>query len=878
MTLALLVTFLIAQAAAGPQARAELAPGTTYDPAIPTLAAVVGHDIGDEISTPEEIAAYLRALAAAAPERTRLVEYARSWEGRPLHLLVIGAADRVGVLDQVKAGLRRLADPRGLPPAEADRLVKELPVVTWLMHAVHGDEITSCDAALAEAYHLLAARGDAGVEAILRESIVLIDPLQNPDGRARFLAASRQARAAVPDPEPYSAEQDQPWPGGRPNHYLFDMNRDWLAISQPETAGRIRIGLEWHPHVAADLHEMGGDSTYYFAPPADPANPHITPRQVEWLQRFGRENARRFDARGFGYFVREVFDSFYPGYGEAWPIFHGAIGMTFEQASPGGLAYRREDETVLTYRQGIVHHFTAAIATAETAARNREAILRDYLEYRRSAVQEGEQGAVREYLFPPAGDDRTRLDRLGRILVRHGIEVRRADEPVKLSSRTLPAGTLVVSLAQPASRLLRNLVDPTIRMDEKFIKEQERRRRKRIGDQIYDLTAWSLPLAFDIEIVTTDRPATAKSSPFVEPDPAARAAALPVAQVGYLLPWSSGAAALVAEALQQGLRVQTADEAFTLGGRKYAAGTAIVRVSGNPADLAERLGTMAARHAAEVVPTDTGWVEDGISLGSNRVVELKKPRVLLLWDVPASSSSAGWARFALERRFGQPVTAVRTASFDSAELQRFNVVVIPSGGYATALGEEVVKRLRDWVAAGGTLVTLGEASRWAAREKTGLLATRTELRDGRPEIDAPAEKKDQEPPKTFDLELAIQPDRERPEPLAGALARVQIDREHWLSAGLDEEIQVIVEGSRVFTPIKLDRGRNVGVYAGADRLLAGGFAWDSSKKLLPQKAFLMHQPIGRGHLVAFAEDPNYRAFAEATSLLFINAVLLGPGH
>ncbi len=306
MTLALLVTFLIAQTATGPQARAELAPGTTYDPAIPTLAAVVGHDIGDEISTPEEIAAYLRALAAAAPERTRLVEYARSWEGRPLHLLVIGAANRVSVLDQVKAGLRRLADPRGLPPAEADRLVKELPVVTWLMHAVHGDEITSCDAALAEAYHLLAARGDAGVEAILRESIVLIDPLQNPDGRARFLAASRQARAAVPDAEPYSAEQDQPWPGGRPNHYLFDMNRDWLAISQPETAGRIRIGLEWYPHVAADLHEMGGDSTYYFAPPADPANPHITPRQVEWLQRFGRENARRFDARGFGYFVREA--------------------------------------------------------------------------------------------------------------------------------------------------------------------------------------------------------------------------------------------------------------------------------------------------------------------------------------------------------------------------------------------------------------------------------------------------------------------------------------------------------------------------------------------------------------------------------------------
>jgi len=257
------------------------------------------------------------------------------------------------------------------------------------MHAVHGDESTSSDAALAEAYHLLAAQGDTRVDTILRETLVIIDPLQNPDGRARFIANNRQGRSAVPDPEPAAIEHDEPWPGGRANHYLFDMNRDWLVLSQVETQGRVRVGREWNPQVVVDLHEMSGEATYYFAPPAEPANPYITPKQREWLTTFGRENARQFDSRGFAYFVREVFDAFYPGYGDSWPMHQGAIAMTYEQASPGGLAYRREDETILTYRAGVTRHFTAALTTMETAARNRERLLRDYLEYRAARWQKG---------------------------------------------------------------------------------------------------------------------------------------------------------------------------------------------------------------------------------------------------------------------------------------------------------------------------------------------------------------------------------------------------------------------------------------------------------------------------------------------------------
>ncbi|MET0211908.1 MAG: M14 family zinc carboxypeptidase, partial [Vicinamibacterales bacterium] len=228
-------------------------PGAKYDPAIPTLRQVVGHDHGLEITTPDQVGDYLEALAKAAPTRAKLFQYARTWEGRPLWVMVIGSPERLAKLDQLKADLQRLADPRTLSGGDADRLVRELPVVTWLSHGVHGNEISSADAALFEAYHLLAAQGDADVATVLRESLVLIDPMQNPDGRARFVFQNLQGRAALPDATPYNAEHDEPWPSGRSNHYRFDMNRDWFAQTQPETRGRIRLAREYWPHVTVDL-------------------------------------------------------------------------------------------------------------------------------------------------------------------------------------------------------------------------------------------------------------------------------------------------------------------------------------------------------------------------------------------------------------------------------------------------------------------------------------------------------------------------------------------------------------------------------------------------------------------------------------------------
>jgi hypothetical protein len=346
------------------------------------------------------------------------------------------------------------------------------------------------------------------------------------------------------------------------------------------------------------------------------------------------------------------------------------------------------------------------------------------------------------------------------------------------------------------------------------------------------------------------------------------------------MPWGSGTAGAVVEALQKGIHVRSAGRAFTLGGRRYESGTALIRVAENGEDLPGRIAAIAAANGAELVPVDSSFVDEGVSLGSNEVVALKPPKVLLAWDRPTQSMSAGWARYTLERRWGQPATAVRLSSLGRIPLHKYDVLVLPSGSYSGSLNGDTLRRLKDWIRGGGILICLGDASRWAAGESVGLLDTHTELRDGRPDVEASEkdQKKSEAPVKPFDLEKAIVPDREPPDAVPGAIVKVVLDPEHWLSAGTDGEIQAIVDGQRVFTPLKLDKGRNVGVYAKRDKLVSGGLIWDEMQDLLAQKAFLMDEPMGRGHVIAFAEDPNYRGFAEATELLFINAVLLGPAH
>jgi hypothetical protein len=851
----------------------ELAPGTRYDSTIPTLEDVVGHDFREEITHPDEIVTYFRALADAAPDRTRLIRYAESWEGRPLHAMVIGSPERIARLDEIKADLARFSAVKGLSEDDVDQLVAQLPVVTALMHGVHGNEISSNGAAMAEAYHLLAAEGDATVDMILRESLVLIDPAENPDGRARFVQHTTMSRARWPNQATYSAEHDEPWPGGRGNHYLFDLNRDLFIQSQPETRGKVDLFLEFRPNIVADLHEMGGNSTYFFPPTAPPENPWYGERQIALMDVFGRANATAFDERGFSYFNRDVYDLFYPGYVDMWPMNQGALGMTYEQASARALVLKKADGDVMTYGDGVLHHFTAAITTAATAAANRERILRDYFEYRRQGVEMAGNGTAELVLH--SAHDPAMARRLARMLASNGIDVHEVTGSVSVDGRELSApGTYIVPLDQPASRMARNLLDDHVPMDEAFIQRQIERRARREGDEIYDLTAWSQSLLWDVEVIEASR-ATGAAGPLMDPDTeAAPGVALPEATVGYLMPWGTATASAVAEAMRQGIRVRASGEAFTLGGRDYGSGTAIVRVSENDSGLRATLGEIAGRHGAEVVPIDDSYVSAGASLGANSVRALRAPRILLAYDQPASSYSTGWARYILEQRYGVPVTAVRGRSLGRANLSDYDVIVLPSGNYSSVIGTGLVEQLRNWMSDGGTLITMANSTSWATR--AGLLSTTTERRGGRAAgTDAPSDGTPDQPIEYLD---EIVPEDEAPEGVPGAILRVVLDRSHWMSSGTDGQIGALVEGSRVFSPMTLDDGVNVGRYGTLDDLVLSGIVWEEARPQLASKTFLMLERYGSGQIISFAEDPNYRAYTEATQLLFMNAVLLGPGR
>lgn len=844
-----------------------------YDPAIPTLQSVVGFDWGEEMTDPGQALTFAQALAAAAPERARLVEYGRSLEGWPLVLLVVGSPENLARVEEIRAQLAELGDARRSSEARAAQLAARLPAVVWLACSVHGDEPSGTDAGLALAYHLLASRGKEVFDA-LAMTLVVIDVMQNPDGRARFVTSNRQARGLEPDPHPLAAEREQPWPGGRFSHDLFDLNRDWIVLSHPESAGRVAAMLQWLPQVVADLHEMGADQGYFFAPPAEPHNPLISKEQGALWEVFGRAIGRHFDARGWRYWTRELFDAFYPGYGESWPLFTGAVGMTFEQASSRGLKVRLEDGSLLHYRDTVAHQLVASYATLTASAANRERVLKAWAGYRRDAVREGgKRGWVIE-----AGADPRRGATLADLLVRQGIEVQR----VLGGSKGLPAGAFVVAAGQPLGRLASTLLDRHHGMGEEFEAEQERRDGKRLGDQIYDITGWSLPLLWSVPVrAGVEIPAGTSLE-------AVRGGELEVGRitgdgrVAFVARWDgpSTAAALVS-LLREGIKVGTAEKQFVIEGRSFPMGSLVIRRAANPDDLVARLMPIAAASGVEFVGVNTSFADAGLDLGSNRVRPLRLPAVGVLWDEPTSPLSAGHLRFALERFFGCPVTLLRGRALAQARLADFDVLLLPdswgSGRYAEILGQAGASKLGAWVREGGVLIAVGYAAAWLTGENVALLASSLEKRGGvRAEPEGKAAAATPPAGRIEPYGEAVRPAEEEPPAVPGAILRVVLDTEHLLAAGFpDGRLDVLVNSRRIFTPLKLDKGVNLGLFGGEGELVQSGYVLAASREQLPGKAYLMVQKHGRGAVVAFAEDPAIRGLPRASMLLLANAVLFG---
>lgn len=899
--------FAVLALSAGAQSKFEYWPGAAYDAAIPTEKQTIGHDPGERISSHAEIMRYLDALAAAAPTRMKVFEYAKTWEGRRLVYAAVGSEANIKKLTAIQDGMKKLADPRKTPGGEASRLVSSLPAVIWLAYGVHGNEISSPDAALMTAYHLLASKGDKVVDEILANVVVLIDPLQNPDGRDRFVFNFQVAEGPLPDPSQLSAEHNEPWPGGRTNHYYFDMNRDWFAMTQPETRGRLRAVQQWWPLVFTDLHEMGSDSTYYFTPEADPFNPYITKTQRDSLEWFGRNNAKWFDQYGFNWFTKENYDEFYPGYGASWPLYHGTIAMTYEQSSTRGLAVRRSDGLVVDYRDTVRRHFVASISTAETSAKNREKLLRNFYEYRKSAVDEAPKDLVKEFILPRKGDVST-VDKLAANLAFQGIEVRRATAAFSNGGKQYPAGSYAIATAQPSRRLIRTLLDDQVNMEDWFLKAEEKRRLARQPSEMYDVTAWSLPLQYNIACVSSGE--VSKGSFEVIPAEYRIEGKVngPRPEVAYLAPWGiSASARFLGKAIQAGLRVYSNDKAFRQDGRMYPSGTLIVKVKENPASVHETVARIAKETGAEVYSTNTGWVDEGPNFGSAHVVTIPAVKIAMAWDQPTAAGSAGATRFLLEREYGYPVTAIRTAQLASGDLRDFNVLILPDGGfgagYDSVLGANGAKRLKDWVQAGGTLIALGSgAVSYLADAKVGLLAV-TQENVVREKAAGPGGSGSgtgsgsgggaaaggtgpaasaRVPGKLIASEQeyakSILPESELPDSLHGVLLKARVNPDTWATAGMPETAHVMMTGRVIYSPLKLDKGVNAVYFGGPDEVMASGYMWEENRKQLAFKPFEVVQKEGRGNVVGFTTDPNFRGYMDGLHLLFLNAVFRGPAH
>lgn len=844
------------------------------DERVPRPDAVLGYAVGSRFTHQARIAGYLEALAAASP-RVKVWEYGRTYEGRPLQLAAISTPENIARLDEIRRQRLRLADPAGLSASEREKLIRRLPVVVWLAYGVHGDEASSSEAAMLTAYALAAAQGEMGD--LLASTIVLIDPLCNPDGRERYLHGYEERQGQAPDGHREAAEHYQPWPGGRQNHYLIDLNRDWAWASQQETRSRIAAYRAWEPQVYVDFHEMGADSTYFFPPPSEPVLPRIDQRVLGWLPVFGRANAEAFDHQGWIYYKAENYDLFYPGYGDSYPSLHGAVGMTYEMAGGGrgGLLLDRRDGTTLTLADRVARHLTTSLSTVRTAERNGRRLMQDFVACRLHAASE----PARYYLWPA---DQPEAQALAELLELHGARVAQLDRAAEVRAQTLTgareesahrfaAGTYVVSSAQPLGPLVESLLDREAPMSAAFLERQRQRFEENREQEFYDITAWSLPLAFNLRVWTTSsgsdlgdtHPATVAPGGLVPSSPSPSSPSAPgspgaSAELGYLVAPRGIASYRLAAALgRRQIHYRLALSPLTEGGVTYPAGTLFVPRHGNSERLRDELAALLRETGVSARAVGSSFELGGLSLGSNSMPSVRLPRVGLLSGEGVDATSFGFLWFLLDNAVGVPCDRLDIDHLRAATLAHFDVLILPDGAYGDRLGTTLRTALDDWIKAGGELIAVGgETARWLhEHEMTSFKPWRA------PAGDAESEGSE---------ERAL---GEREITTPGAIFATRLAPHHPLALGVPTAPPVLVEGSTVILPSG-DPHRDVLVVAPQEPLLAG-FAWPEARQRLAGSLLVGTETRGSGSVVIFVQEPDFRLFWRGTEPLLLNAVLWG---
>lgn len=812
------------------------------------------HALGAQFTAHHQLVAYFEYVAKERPEVMKLMQFGVTNEERPQLLAAIGSKENIARLEDIRLNnLRCVGFEKGKPDNANPT------AIVWMGYSVHGNEPAGSEASMRVLYEL-ASGNNPQANLWLNNTIVLIDPSQNPDGYDRYTHWYRDVCNRLPDVERSHNEHLEPWPGGRVNHYLFDLNRDWAWATQTETQNRIRMYKQWMPHVHPDIHEQGSNEPYYFAPAAEPFHRYISPFQRQFQAEIGKNHAKYFDKNGWLYFTREVFDLFYPSYGDTYPTFNGAIGMTYEQGGIGaGRAIITESGDTLTLKDRVEHHYTTSMSTVEMAALNAKKLVDNFTDFfsQRTTTPVGE---YKTYVIKGTNDI-NKIKQLTKLLDLHKIQygsvaaLRKVNGINYLSQREgsqeISDKDLVISAYQPLSTLTQVLFDPKAELSDSLT---------------YDITTWALPYAWGLESFASKQQVNIDRG--YTPQSYQNNLAVNLRPYAYVCSWNSVYnARFLGKTLLAKIIVRTASMPFEIENRKYPAGTLIITRADNK-DMGEsfdaQLRQIAANEQQEIVGVNTGMVTSGYDFGSSKVRVIRAPKVLMLSGEGANNNAFGHLWNFFERDIQYPVSIVSIERLRKLNLDAYDVVILCDGSYNFETTH--LEKLKNWAQSGGRLVVLEEALTAFEDQKGFSLSKYAD----RKEKDTAEERAEKENP--F-LRLESFSDFERrsiSSLIPGAIFKLNMDNSHPLGYGFSNQYYSLKTNTLRYAYLK--DGANVGRIEGDPQAI--GFVGSKVKPIMKNSLVFGVQPMGKGNIVYMADSPVFRGFWEQGKLLMSNAVFM----
>ncbi len=796
----------------------------------------LGYPLGSKFTPHQKVVDYFKKVASTS-KNLQLQVYGKTYEGRELLLAVISDQANMDNIEQIRTSNLALSKA----DKNAAKLTKQ-PAIVWLSYNVHGNEANSTETSMRVIY-TLATANDNQTKEWLKNTVVIIDPCLNPDGRERYVSNYNMITGKVPNPDPAAVEHTEPWPGGRPNHYYFDLNRDWAWQTQVESQQRILAYHKWMPQVHVDFHEQGYNEPYYFAPAAEPVHQDITPWQREFQVIVGKNNAKYFDQNGWQYFTKERFDLLYPSYGDTYPLYNGAIGMTYEQGGiRAGLAVLTLDGDTLTLKDRIDHHFTTSMATIETAAANSEKLVSEFKKYFEKSVS-NPPGNYKTYIVKAQNIDR--INKLATLLKKNNITYTFGGdkslsgfnfETQKQENFKIERNDLVLNLQQPSAVLASVLFEPkTIVTD----------------SNTYDITAWALPYAYGLNAYALKESITGSFSSIEDKREVMPSIANPYA---WSMTWDAVKDAQVLVELQrQKIKVRIAEEGFNIGDKVYKSGSLLIYRAENEKinkDLIKKLNNVAQQYNTSFYPIASGYVDKGKDFGSNVYPILATPKIAVVTGQGTSSLAVGAVWHFFEQELNYPITMINSQSAASLDINKINVLILPDGSYEDKLAD----RLSSWVSAGGKLILMDDAiSSFIGKKGFDIKKKEYPKKDEKVINERKYGDKD-------DMQNSI----------PGAIYKVELDQTHPLALGLGKYYYTLKTDDKIYEP--LENGWNVGTLKATSYM--AGVAGDKVKKKLETGLLYGVQKSGKGNVIYIGTDVLFRAFWENGKQLFNNAVFL----